>query len=330
MRRRPLPIHAVAIVGTVTVFALLGPSPGVAGSSPPSPGGRTSSAASRMPSFVGMPLPKAERLIRAKHLGYGVQESPSSAPAGTVIFQTPRAGSTVAVSKTGVSLTVAFHYHTTATVPVESCSVGAPFAGQPQLPLARAPVDLGPRSGRKWRVYGYPGLVAPQGWSCSGFIAEDGGNTFAAVPHGERTPSLDTGLDLVQPATSRISIYGEPACSSCKWDMACALFDLPPQWPGEECPHPPAAGEVDRRIGKNVVDFTDPPGVAGTGQPSGGAEPAVGAVVYKDGAAMITCILPASTHTVCSSAVRAFTTYELALSDPGQVSVRINHERHPT
>ena len=277
-----------------------------------------------------MPLPKAVKAIQARHLGYGVTESPSPAPAGTVIFQTPSAGTSLSRANDSVLITVALHYHATATVPVVACSVGAPFASQPQAPLRRAPVNLGTVPGRYWRVYGYPGLVAPKGWSCNGFIAEDGGNSFAAVPPGAKMPMVGTNSTAAQPATPQVNVYGEPACESCKFSIACALFHLQPAWPGERCPPGPAAGEIDRRAGKYTVDFTDPPGVAGTGRPSGGADPTVGAVVLKNGAAILTCVLPPRTHAVCSAAVRAFTTYELALSNTGEVNVHVNRTIYPT
>jgi len=129
-------------------------------------------------------------------------------------------------------------------------------------------------------------------------------------------------MALSQPSTSRINVWGEPACGSCIWGITGALFPAERKaFPGG-CPQPVPKGEVDRRINRYVVDFTDPSGVDGTGQPSGGSEPAVGAVVFDGSAAMLTCVLPAGDLSICNTSVREFTSYELGLKEPGGVLVR--------
>src|SRR5581483_10555769 len=164
----------------------------------------------------------------------------------------------------------------TTSLPAVPCAAGDPniyFAHRsalatPYPPAPKEPVDLGRASPAAWRVYGSAALVAPKGWSCSGFVAEDGGNQFTVVPPGESPPSPSTGLTQDSPATPQISIWGEPACQGCVFEIACSLFPADRNaYPN--CPAIPP-GEIDRRLGRYVVDFMDPPGVKGSGQPSGG------------------------------------------------------------
>jgi hypothetical protein len=73
----------------------------------------------------------------------------------------------------------------------------------------------------------------------------------------------------------------------------------------------PASGEIVRRTGTDVARFEDPPGVKGVGMPSGGANRAIGAVVYPQlrpepdsiTVAKVTCTVPRATVGVCPSIV---------------------------
>lgn len=271
-----------------------------------------------VPSLVGLPIAKAEAEI--SKLGDADSqyiEVPSTARVGTVIGQR----TLTSVGSLFFMLRVAMHDRATTRRPLRSCVVGAPFS-QPQSQPSEVAVDLGRTSGA-WDAYGYPGLVAPSGWLCSGFIAQDGGNTFVAVPPGEQPPGVRNGL-APSPPTAQISTWGEPACGSCRWAITCSLFPATTHWYPGPCPQPVPSQEIDRTVGRGVVDFIDPPHVAGTGRPSGGALPAMGVVINDGGAAMLTCVLPASEKSVCKTAIRAFTNYELGLTDPGGVLAEVN------
>lgn len=50
----------------------------------------------------------------------------------------------------------------------------------------------------------------------------------------------------------------------------------------------------------------------------------MGVVINDSGAAMLTCVLPATEKGICKTAIRAFTNYELGLTDPGGVLTKVN------
>lgn len=320
----------IAVFGAVLVAAFVGASGRMA---PQGVHPQSRMSPSRVPSVIGMDRSSAKRIAfqwGAPALSVGYEDSRASA--GTVIYQTPPAGIQRIPYDTTFTMVVAIHYRTTADVPVASCSSAIPVGtgrAKPKItrttypPAKTASVNIGRASARIFRVYATKALVAPSGWTCSGFVAVDGGNFFTAVPPGETPPNVNLGLTWKWPATSRVAVLGEPACSSCVWGMTCGLFPSEKYGnPGAQCPSIPPPEETDRRFGKYVVDFTDPPGVAGTGRPSGGDEPAIGAVVLKHwSSAMVTCVLPTEMSNVCRAAIHAFTTYELALPDTGLAMV---------
>jgi len=55
----------------------------------------------------------------------------------------------------------------------------------------------------------------------------------------------------------------------------------------------------------------------------------MGAIVYKPGStAIITCILPPSESSVCSTAIGAFVSYENAMSPVGEAADRVVGNSH--
>jgi hypothetical protein len=92
---------------------------------------------------------------------------------------------------------------------------------------------------------------------------------------------------------------------------------------------PAPSNETHRSENQKVVIFFDPPGTKGSGQPSGGSEPAVGAVVLKNSAAAkITCILPRSRVQECETAIRAFIEVELSAQGVGNSNAKITTVVH--
>ena len=63
-------------------------------------------------------------------------------------------------------------------------------------------------------------------------------------------------------------------------------------------------------IAAGIVAFEDPPGVNGTGQPSGGQYPADGVMTYhtsaRDGSWQEACTRPASEKNVCTTVLNTF------------------------
>jgi len=143
-------------------------------------------------------------------------------------------------------------------------------------------------------------LLGPKGWHCEGAVGADGSTSMTITPPGQAAP---TGSPL--PGYQAVTAYTGGGCVGCIATMACGLF--PEAWklfdtPGSSCPTTSPARElITRPIPRSAI-FEDPPGVAGTGDPSGGRYRALGLLVFDPGtggsgtdfpsALKITCTLP--------------------------------------
>ena len=172
---------------------------------------------------------------------------------------------------------------------------------------------------RNWAAYIEPfaprsPILAPANWDCTGFIYEDGGATFAITTPDRPSPTFRMGPDSVVPKeTEGIVGWEEGSCGGCIIEMVCRVFTIPHEgFPEVPCTRPPT--EVDHQVDPSEVTFNDPPGVTGTGKPSGGTLPASGAVIYNQvryGAAIITCVLPTTEAEVCKTSVGIFAAQKL-------------------
>lgn len=145
-------------------------------------------------------------------------------------------------------------------------------------------------------------LVGPARMACSGFIAQDGGAQLLVWPRGRRQPRLHSHED-------GLTLISEPACVGCQAQDACPFFRAFARSLGFPCSSGVPAGEMVTRPSSRVALFTDPPGVAGDGWPSGGSHSANGVVgvrgslspgprnrsVYRS-----TCALPTRGHSICT------------------------------
>ncbi len=65
-------------------------------------------------------------------------------------------------------------------------------------------------------------------------------------------------------------------------------------------------------VSATVVDFEDPAGAKGTGEPSGGRDPANGVMTYSPaegpGFYLDTCTLPQDEHATCTAVLNYFIT----------------------
>ena len=156
-------------------------------------------------------------------------------------------------------------------------------------------------------------LLGPKGWHCEAAIGADGSSSMTITPPGQATPAGSP-----PPDHQAVTAYTGGGCVGCIATMACGLF--PEAWklfdtPGSSCPTTSPAGEVITRPIPRSVIFEDPPGVAGTGEPSGGRYRALGLMVFDPGtgaggsgtdfpsALKITCTLPDAMAQVCDEIV---------------------------
>ena len=204
-------------------------------------------------------------------------------------------------------------------IPVVACVArsGVGTASQPPIPAQlSAAVTL--RRAARLRFYsdGYMVVLAPSGWTCTGLEAADGGQSLSVVPAGESDPlgpaAVPAGAAAV---TARFDYtgHGPGAALVCGLFPASVAARFADQTGG--CTKVPAR-EVVRRPSRDVATFLDPPGVTGSGEPSGGTNPASGAVVFPQltpepgsvNVAKVTCTAAKPLAALCPAIITDFVT----------------------
>ena len=190
------------------------------------------------------------------------------------------------------------------TVPVVVCRTEYVPGSPPAVPT-RIAIDGSPSSVRGLAAYTNHAtyLIAPAGMACKGEVAQDGGANLIVWQRGKPEPRAHShaeGLTLSQ----------ESAWVGCMYSLACPMFPSLANriYPGFSKAVPcgtPTPREQIRREGPDRGRFSDPPGVAGDGDPSGGPYTAEGAVGYarRKGAFRITCTLPAGQRRICRASL---------------------------
>jgi hypothetical protein len=140
-------------------------------------------------------------------------------------------------------------------------------------------------------------LIGPAGMQCSGAVGADGNGQISVWPHGLKTLSNHS-------KSEGLTLTFIPACVGCKAGVACPFFS---QFATEEnlpCPTGIPEGEHVYGLTIDATLFDDPPGIAGSGWPSGGPYAANGIVGVGSAPAHVvfrsTCTLPASQRWVCT------------------------------
>jgi hypothetical protein len=183
------------------------------------------------------------------------------------------------------------------------------------VPLpASARVDLPPSVATKVAVYSDTSdimmLLAPKGWSCSASYGADGSGGVTVMPPGETLPAAGLKPHSSDQAITGSETGGSPVQAAAQ---ACSFFPAAATatetYLEKGCSPRPSSEIVDP-ISTSVVDFEDPSGIKGTGVPSGGQNPANGAMAYspdvEPGFYIETCTLPNDAHDVCTAALNYF------------------------
>jgi len=156
-------------------------------------------------------------------------------------------------------------------------------------------------------------LLGPKGWHCEAAVGADGSSSMVITPPDQPTPT-----ESASPDWQAVTAFTGGACVGCIAAMACGLF--PEAWtlfdqPGLSCPAATPSGELVTRPMPQSAIFEDPPGVAGTGEPSGGRYRALGLMVFDPGTGAggtgpdfpsvlkITCTLPDAMAQICDEIV---------------------------
>jgi hypothetical protein len=199
-------------------------------------------------------------------------------------------------------------------LPLNVCttSVGDSSETPVNLPTS-VTVDIPKGSATKLALYtdneGVIEVLAPTGWSCTATIGADGSSSVTVQPAGvPPSPTPVTTAEEVRAAQTS-------ACVGCRESLACPLFidaanDYLQQFQ-QRCPSRRPTSERLTTISPHVVHFTDPSGIKGDGDPSGGKYSAMGVMTYyddlaSDGSWTETCVLPPSETSMCSAIIGNF------------------------
>lgn len=156
-------------------------------------------------------------------------------------------------------------------------------------------------------------VLGPRGWKCQVQVGADGNASVNIYPPG-------AGLTSKQAVTVRSA----PACQGCVWTLVCSLVPGSAKQVGVGQPACPSKRSKQEKVRfergrpnatgpvQDVVVFQDPAHVKGTGVPSGGPDPANGALLYDwskqngGSASLETCTLPTKDFEECAASASDF------------------------
>jgi hypothetical protein len=157
-------------------------------------------------------------------------------------------------------------------------------------------------------------VLGPAGWACSALVAADGGQKLDVYPPG----SPDYSVVLPPKGASLVQVETDYTGHLPGAELVCALFPHSVAATAVtqsqlSCPVP--AGEVTAPVTSDVVKFTDPPDITGSGAASGGARPSTGAAVYPQlslapgasvNVSVLSCTMPKKTASLCPAILGDF------------------------
>jgi len=203
------------------------------------------------------------------------------------------------------------------TVAAVACPVAFGAEGETRPPIpGRLSAALTAREAARLRFYsdGFVTVLAPRAWTCAGLAAADGGQSLSVFPARQPNPlQADRVPSTAEAVTAFVDYTGHGPGAQ----LVCTLFPgtraagLAAETGG--CTRA-APGERVRRTGAAVARFDDPPGVRGVGVPAGGANRAIGAVVYPQPrpepdsvtVSKVTCTARPATTDLCRAVVGDF------------------------
>jgi hypothetical protein len=158
-------------------------------------------------------------------------------------------------------------------LPVGACSQtsGAPSNGPAWVPTELAgAVPASQTAELEFYSVGTETALGPRGWSCAQLTSADGSSSLAVYPTGQPNPITSVG-----PVASGAQVIWEEFDYTAHVpgvDLVCPYF---PSFASssEPCPNGIPAGEQVHRLTPDVVSITDPSGVKGSLDASGGPIP---------------------------------------------------------
>jgi hypothetical protein len=195
-------------------------------------------------------------------------------------------------------------------LPVISCNTTY-GAGSPPSPfVARQLPTQSSMRGLSFYSNGRLTVLGPTGWACTALVAADGGQKLDVYPPGKP----DYASELAPKGAELVEFQGEYTGHIPGAQLVCGLFPKSAAasevqqdgLPGSQCQAP--SGEKTTQLTPDVVAFSDPAGVSGTGTGSGGSLTSTGAAMYPQLAfgatdsvnvAVLSCTLPSKQASLC-------------------------------
>lgn len=209
-------------------------------------------------------------------------------------------------------------------VPVGTCASETARGGSgPVWIPTELPAVLSSSAVKSLEFYsvGSESVLGPQGWDCAQLFATDGSAQLAVYkpgsPNPVKTPAPTSSgaqlVDAIYDYTGHVPGY----------DLACAYFPAIKHGT-EPCTTSVPAGEQVKQLTPDVVRITDPAGVKGHLDGSGGPQPAVGIMIVPQSTTLssvpiteVSCSL--RTTSLCTSILNDFVVrqFEVPTSSTG-------------
>lgn len=219
----------------------------------------------------------------------------------------------------------------TSTVPVVVCPTqsGASLGG-PTKTASTQRVGLSAQIAKTVAIYtdqhSLQSVLGPRGWRCIASYGADGSGGVTIYPQGE-TVHYFADFSKEPKTFQAINVDWTPACVLCILGQACPFFaaakaavtTLGYSQNEVTCARP--KGEALVKSNLSLAYFSDPPGVTGTGEPSGGELRALGLVTWEgltkksgrtitNGSAVVTCTIPRSGAQLCQESFTWFVQHD--------------------
>lgn len=282
--------HRQTVRGRLALFAV---AVAVAACTSATPSGPVASAPGSPAGGTPPPATTAAAAALPSQAGAQAGASPASPAESVLAAPTPEAADTVSIA-------------------VESCptSYGLPDETLPPIGASMT-ATLTPAVASQVRYYSNGDLtvLGPRGWQCEAAVGADGSAWMQVTPPGQAAASGSPSPDF-----QAVTASSGGGCLGCVVLMACGLFPESLKLfdsLGCDARSPPDE-RVTRPMPRTVV-FEDPPGVHGTGDPSGGRYRAIGFLIFDDGseagaaglpsALKVTCTLPDDLAPICDEVI---------------------------
>jgi len=165
--------------------------------------------------------------------------------------------------------------------PVVACTTasGSPLPGQGWKPgVLLAPIPTALVGHVEFYTDGTHTLLGPTGWDCSQSTDSTGAISVVVYPTASPPPTAGTALPSgTEGVFATFDTTGRPSGAA----LVCPYFSIP-RWQQQEadCSGSPPSGEQSALPTPDVASVTDPSGVTGTLDGSGGSHAVTGVVIF--------------------------------------------------